>query len=521
MKKTRIKRKTRGKTKKKKNTAKRFLKLLAVTAIAIALVLLTIHAFIDFFEKDIFDLVVKHFEKASGGLYIIDYDSVNLDFFQGVFQVKNLSIHLDKTLLAKIKTGTSPRRTLVETTIPGLKMEGISIFHLVFSQSLKMNKLSLEKGKLAVFKLIAPGQAVLIFQVPEVSLQFSRLTIYPYISLAAGETILKEPAFFTGDGFYTLKAKAANLSKSRHSSIISLDSPGLIPGYKKYRFARKKGYQCDRFELKSDNITSRAVDFTDLFKNKRFYSQSLTIKNPRLEVFRDKNIPKKTNRPPKKFPQQLLRELDFHLRIDHIRISNGHIDFIEHAKDEKTAGKLLVNEIQANLDNVSNYPGLPGEKPAMKLTASAKIMGKGSLEASFTLPVDDKKNAFNFSVSLGRMDMREFNSILVPNSHIGISSGIIDKAEVSVRGDNRQAKGEMKLFYRNLKVSLLKVKEGGIFKKMGIKSFMANLIIRQNNPKPGKPIKAGQILFIREQPISIFAFIWKALLSGFKSSVGL
>ena len=521
MKKTRSKSKTRGKTKKKKSTAKRFLKLLAVTAITIALILLTIHAFIDFFEKDIFDLLVKHIEKTSGGLYIIDYDRVELDFFQGVFQVKNLSIHLDKTMLAKIKTGASPRRTLVETTIPGLKMEGISIFHLVFSQSLKMNKLSLKKGKLAIFKRVAPGQAVLIFQVPEVSLQFSQLTIYPYISMAAGEVILKEPAFFTGDGFYTLKAKTANLSKSRRSSFISLDSLELIPGHKKYQFARKKGHQCDRFHLQIDNITSREIDFNDLFRNQLFYSQLLTIKNPRLEVCRDKNIPQKTNRPPRKFPQQLLRELDFQLRIDHIRISNGHIDFIEHAKDEKTAGKVFVNEIQANLDNVSNYPGLPGEKPAMKLTASAKIMGKGILKASFTIPGDDKKNAFKFTVSLGRMDMREFNSVLVPNSHIGIRSGIIDKAEVSTRCDNRQAKGEMKLFYRNLKVSLLKVKEGGIYRKNGFKSIMANIFIRQNNPKPGKPLRVGQILFIREQPISIFAFIWKALLSGFKSSVGL
>jgi len=513
--------KTRGKRKKKKVTAKRFVKPLAATAIMIALILLTIHAFIDFFEKDIFDIVVKHIEKTSGGLYIINYDSVDLDFFQGRFYVKNLSIHLDKTMLAKIKTVFPQKRTLVETTLPDLKIEGISILNLIFSQSLKMNKLSLKKGKLAIFKLVAPGETVLIFQVSEVSLQFSQLMIYPYISFAAGESNLKEPVFFTADGFYTLKAKTVNLSKSRHSSFISLDSPELIPGHKKYQFARKKGHQSDRFELKIDNITSRAVDFNDLFKNQRFYSRLLTIKNPQLEVFRDKNIPKKPNRPPRKFPQQLLREMEFKLRIDHIRISNGYIDFIEHAKDQRRAGRVFVNEIQANIENVTNYPGLMEEKPSIGLTASAKIMGKGSLNACLTIPIDDKKNTFNFSGSLGRMDMRVFNSILVPNSQIKLRSGIIDKAEISARCDNRQAKGEMKLFYRNLKISLLKVKEGGKYKKRGIKSIMANIFIRQNNPKPGKPIKVGDILYIREQPISIFAYIWKAILSGFKSSVGL
>lgn len=521
MKKNRTKSKSRSKTKKKKDTAKRLVKLFATAAIIIALVLVSIHAFIDFFEKDIFDMVVKHIEKTSGGLYIINYDSVDLDFFQGGFHVKNLSIQLDKTILAKIKTVSPQKRTLVETTLPELKLEGISIFNLIFSQSLKMNKLSLEKGKLAIFKLIAPGKTVPILQLPEVSLQFSQLTIYPYISFATGESNLKEPGFFTADGFYTLKAKTLNLSKSRHSSFISLDSPELIPGHKKYQFARKKGHQSDRFQLTIDNITSRAVDFNDLFKNQQFYCRLLTIKNPRLEVFRDKNIPKKPNRPPKKFPQQLLRELEFKVRIDHIRISNGFIDFIEHARGAKIAGKVFVNEIQANIENVTNYPGLLEEKPSIGLTASAKIMGKGNLKASFTIPINDKKNTFNFSGSLGMMDMRVFNSILVTNSQIRIRSGTIDRAEISARGDNRLTKGKMKLFYRNLKISLLKVKAGGKYKKRGFKSLMANIFIRQNNPKQGKPIKVGEILYIREQPISIFAFIWKSILSGFKSSVGL
>jgi hypothetical protein len=521
MKKTRTKSKTRSKTKKKKVPVKRLVKFFATAAIIIALLLLSIHAFIDFFEKDIFDIVVKHIEKTSGGLYIINYDSVDLDFFKGSFYVKNLSIHLDKKMLDKIKTGAPQKRTLVETTLPELKLEGISILNLIFTQSLKMNKLSLKKGKLAIFKLIAPGQTIPIFQVSEVSLQFSQLTIYPYISFATGESTLKDPIFFTSDGFYTLKAKTLNLSKSSHSSFISLDSPELIPGHKKYQFARKKGHQSDRFQLTIDNITSRAVDFNDLFKNQLFYSRLLTIKNPQLEVFRDKNIPKKPNRPPRKFPQQLLRELEFKVRIDHIRISNGYIDFIEHAKDQRRAGKVFVNEIQANIENVTNNPELPEEKPSMELTASAKIMGKGNLKANFTIPIDDEKNAFNFSGTLGKMDLRVFNSILVPNSQIKIRSGIIDKAEISARCDNRLAKGEMKLFYRNLKISLLKVKEGGKYKKRGFKSLMANIFIRQNNPKPGKPIKVGRILFIREQPISIFAYIWKAILSGFKSCVGL
>lgn len=519
MKKRRIKK--INKTKKKKSSPKQWGKFLATAVIMIALILLSIHAFIDFFEKDIFDAVVKYIENASEGLYLINYDSVDLNFFKGIIHIKNLSVQLDKKKLTEIKIPPQKMKTLVETTLPELKIDGISFLNLIFSQSLKTNKFYLEKGRLAIFKLIATGQTVPIFQVPECSFRFSHLTISPYISFETGEIKLKEPAFFSSDGFYSLKAKTVNFLKSRFSSFISLDFLELLPGYEKYKFARVKGYQTDRFQLKIENITTRAIEFNDLFKKQRFYSKMLTIKNPRLEVFRDKNMPKKSNRPPKKFPQQLLREMEFKLRVDHIRISNGHIDFIEHAKNEKKAGKVFFNEIQVNLKNLTNYPELLDENISIGLSASAKIMDKSMLNGNIEIPINHKNNLFRLAGSLEKMDMRVFNSILEPNSHISIRSGIIDKVHVSARYDNHQAKGEMKLFYRNLKISLLKTREGGKYKKMGFKSFLANIFLRQNNPKRGKPLKVGHILFKREQPISFFAFIWKGILSGFKSSVGI
>jgi hypothetical protein len=445
---------------------------------------------------------------------------VDLDFFNGGFHVKNLSIQLDKKRLELIKAAIPPNKMLVETTLPELKIKGISFFNLIFSQSIKMNEVSLNKGKLSIFKMTAPGELFLTLRIPEVSLRFSHLFIYPNISFSIGESILKEPVFFTFPGYYTLKAKTLSFSKSRHSSFISLDMFQLNPQYKKYIFARRKGHQTDRFQLKIENITSRSIDIYKLFNHHRFDSQILTIKNPQLEVFRDKNIPKKSNRPPRKFPQQLLREMEFQLKIDHIRISNGYIDFIEHAKGEKVAGKVFINKINANIENITNDPEILTKKPIIKLFASAKIMGKGSIKTNFNIPIDDNKNNFSFTAFLDRMDMKVFNSILIPNSHIMIRSGIIDKAIVSASCNNRQAVGKLKLYYRNFKISLLKVKSWGKYKKKGFQSLMANIVLRQNNPKKGKPLKVGKIHFIREQPISIFAYIWKSLLTGFKSSVG-
>jgi hypothetical protein len=509
----------------KKSGKKKTVKFLIVTPILAALILLSIHAFFDLFEKDIFDVVVKQIEKNSGGIYTIKYDRVDLNFFQGSIHIENFSISPDKAALNKITIESAKKKLLIEAAIPVLKIEGISVFNLVFNKSVSIKNLSLEGRELAIFKRTEPQKSNPILYISRCSLYFSRLRIKwglkksSYFYFKSGEITLKEPCFTLPGEFHTFKAKQLNVSKAKSS--ISCQSLELIPAYSKYRFARLKGYRTNRVSLKIDNIEFKDIDFNDLFKNRCFHAGLLTIERPELDIFRDRSIPKGSPPREKKFPQQLLRELKFNLGIDEIKISNGSIVFSVSTliRKKRKSGKMFFTGINAAIKNVTNDAGVLKKKASMQVNAEAKLMGKGILNANLTIPIRSKRNRFTFSGSLGKMKMKEFNSILENMVYVRISRGTINRLDFSARADNKSINGEMKLLYNGLKISILKRMEKREKRKLA--SFFANIILRGDNPKKGKPARTGKIFYEKERPMSMFGYIWQSLLSGIKSSIGI
>ncbi len=85
---------------------------------------------------------------------------------------------------------------------------------------------------------------------------------------------------------------------------------------------------------------------------------------------------------------------------------------------------------------------------------------------------------------------------------------------------DKKIEGEMRLYYSKLKVALLKQK-GRKQKKRRFKSFFANMALYANNPWGKRKLRIGKISFRKKKPMTIFTFMWKGLLSGFTSSMGI
>lgn len=506
----------------------------------IILFLFTCHVLIDLFENEITGFIVKRIEKNSGGVYSIKYDIVNLNLFRRSIRFKNVSVTPGTGVI------DSRKKTVFKITLPAVTMEGISIPDLLLKRSITVGTVSVKGGDVRIFtrdrktppKKIKPLKPILIktldiagtsfkllgqkeiLGISRASMHFSNLEIHlPYIRFDSGESLLEDSTVSFPGNFYTLKAKRLNLSKSK--SMVSIDSLELIPRYKKYRFSRKKGYRTNRVSLKIANITFNEIDFNEFFKRRRFLCKSAEVKNPGLELFRDKRVPIHPRPKMKKYPLRLLKELKFKLNIHRIKIANGTLDYTVRGEKAKKAGKIFFNGIRANLENVTNYPESLKSKIRLSLAVSAKVMGRSTLKANIIIPVNNKKEPapFTFSGTLGRMDMRVFNPMLESNAFLRIESGIVDKLYFSANADHSEAVGEMKFAYRNLRISLLK--KNIEHKERKILSFLANTIINSANPKPGKSLRVGRIYFKREKPLSFLNYIWKSLLSGIKSSIGL
>jgi hypothetical protein len=508
---------------KKKGKAKKPLRILILSLVIAALAVFSVHVFVDTFENELFDIIANRVEKSSGGMYSITCDYADFNFFKSSVYIKNLSISTREP-----RTPHTTPGKIIRSTLPDLRLEGISILPLLLSKSLYVDNVSVKDGQLTIFNESNETRTEQpVLDIPNMSAQFSKLKIVPgrksfpktLVRFRSGEAALRDPVFHFPDGFYSLKAKTLDFSKPRSS--ISIDSFELIPRYKPYEFSRKKGYRSSRLSLKIDKLLFKGIDFNDLFMDRAFHSASLTLREPALDIFRNRNIPKHPRPKAKKFPQQLLREAKLKLRIDNINISNGTVNYTERPKGGIGTGKLFFNDIRANVKNVTNYPELLKKKTSLLMTASAKIMGAGLFKTDIELPMEDneKINPFTFSGSLDRMNIKAFNPILEHSANIRINKGTLNKLYFSIWADKNKAAGEMRIFYKNLKISMLK--KGSAGKKRKVVSFLANTIIHKKNPRKGKPLRIGRIYFKRQVKKSFFSYLWKSLLSGIKSSIGL
>ena len=68
---------------------------------------------------------------------------------------------------------------------------------------------------------------------------------------------------------------------------------------------------------------------------------------------------------------------------------------------------------------------------------------------------------------------------------------------------------------------LEKKEETGRIKKKGLISFFANtLLIIDNNPTPGSPLRVAAAAFVRPAQASFFNLMWKTIFEGIKTTVG-
>lgn len=515
-------RKNKRKTKKRKITG-RLIKIILFITIGIALALALVHTLIDLFSRDIFDLLIEHLEKKSGSTYLVQYDAVDIDFFHRKIVVSNLSIKPDPAAAAAAgKPGNKPVKMLIDGFIPFLELDGIACFKLVFQGQFEADKLKLRGGNWSIYRSIKSGDKRLLFRSTGAAILLSRVKTGPYFFFESGEIILKEPTLFPPAGFYAHKAGRLRFTGSKSSASLSLYEMESRPRSREHRSAKERRQRAGWMSLKIDNLTCSGIDLKRLLQERRFYCRAASIKHPRLIIFKDRRVQPIPRKAAGKFPQQWLRwlhELKIKIKIGKLDISQGRLDYNEQKINEKKTGILFFTNLQAEITNISNSPQVSVKNPSMSVTAEARVMDKGLLKIKLATPINHKKNAFTLTGSLGEMDMRAFNAILAPNVHVRIDRGILDEMQFSVAGDNYSAGGKMRFLYRDLKVSLLKVAESGAHRKRGVPSFLTNIMIRSNNPRPGKFIKEGVIHFTREKPLSFFSYIGQVLLSGVKSVI--
>jgi hypothetical protein len=309
---------------------------------------------------------------------------------------------------------------------------------------------------------------------------------------------------------YTTKISSIHLNSV--TGKLQFDSISLTPNYSRYAFARKVGRQTDRFTLRIPKIAIAGLAFNPL--NDSTAISSIAISSARLHVFRDKRFPfiKHHNVP---LPVAMIRKFPFALRVDSVKIADAKIVYEEFPEKGFHTGQVEFDALNATLTHLDNRDS--SAKGQATLVASAKLMGKGLITSTFSLPYG-KEQTYHAEGHVRNLPLPSLNRAMENMAFVNIESGKLNDLYFNFYYNDDHSKGSILVNYDNLKINgLTKEKQSHASE---FKTWIINLFIKNDKDRTvSEARRLGVVDFERDKRKAIFNLWWKSLLSGLKSSV--
>ena len=358
---------------------------------------------------------------------------------------------------------------------------------------------SLENGNLKVYEVQVSKKDTLSARVAE-KLDFN----------------FRESLLVSSDSLYRLTLKAVNYDAK--TAIFSADSFFIHPNYKDYDFTSRHKFETDRIDGKLINISVHDFSVVDYLKSGDFKSTYLEIEKLNLDVFRDKRkVFQPINKPTF---QQLIYDYPGLLNVDSVGVLGGDILYREHDDEANEAGSISFNKIKANIYNITNDTIYKTKSNFLEVKSEALVMGKGKLTISIKAKLFDKSDAFFVTGNLSAMAAKALNPMLEKNAFLFVTSGNVEVMDFNFKANNYNATGSMALRYQELKIALKnKQMDDTTGLKERVLSFIADIKIMDSNPLPGEALRTGIVDYARDPQKSIFNYLFKAILTGIKSSL--
>jgi len=158
----------------------------------------------------------------------------------------------------------------------------------------------------------------------------------------------------------------------------------------------------------------------------------------------------------------------------------------------------------------------------MRADIDARFLNKTSLKVVWQFYLQNPKGRFDVKGNLGSIAAIDANPLTVPMGPARMENGQIKSLQFDFEGNNNGMNGTVKMLYKDLKLSILeKDEDTKKLDKKGIASFVANIIVKNDNPKAKEDPRIIQVNLERDTNRSIFYLIWKSIFKGIKETVGI
>jgi hypothetical protein len=306
-----------------------------------------------------------------------------------------------------------------------------------------------------------------------------------------------------------------NAAFSRPTGIFSLDSFSFSPDKGIDSFLLTRKFQTDYLKTSTGAIEIGPVDIDTYINDSILNIRKVTIQNAFLFDHKDKTLPFNGGLI-KPLPVDLLKKIPLRLTLDTVQLNNASVQYSEVNDKTKITGTIPVKRMTVTLLNVKNYKATHSD--TLRIRATGYLLDTVWIRLRVNESYTDSLGSFVMTLRLKAGDLTLLNKILIPMASVKLVSGELDTLNMRAIGREYLSLGEMKMYYRNLKIQLLK---GGKDVKQPfftrLLSFGANtfLLRKNNNSRP------GNVFFIRQRDRSAINYLIKIAMSGMMSSVGI
>lgn len=506
--------------------------------------------------------------EKSKGLYEVHYDELTMDEVAGDLVVTNFSLQYNNAKYEALQANGSAPPTLLKIHIPSIIVSGVKTPRALLSKEIVGKNLQIINPVIDIIYTYSGRDSARNVPTKEVYEQ-----ILGNLNLIKIDTLMISNASITTRDIKTGKAKVelkhtsvrlqdvkvdssawADTTRLLFSKEIDILSSGVSwkssekpysfgidsvhlnsvtrqvyigrfhidPLLPEDAFIRSLPRQEDRFDFSIKGITISNMDFPALF-NEEIFADSIKAKTASLKIYRDLGYKRGIRGPLKLFPHQSLLKIPVPFQLKKIILANAFIEYKERAVISRQAGKVQFYNAHTVITNLTNRQDAAASNNMLTVDVSTRFLNKAPLRVTWKFYLFNPNGRFDIVGNLGAMDATQVNALSVPMGPARIESGMINGLSFNLAGSNSSMTGDVRLLYKDLKVSLLqKDEETRKLEKRKLASLAANITIKNSNPSGKKDeVRVAHVNFIRDKHRSIFHLSWKSLFTGIKESAGI
>ncbi len=515
------------------------MKIKKIIISVLAIVVLVVAGSLLFLHIKAGELVADYVAKKIPSHIQLEYGKLSVDLFSGTLEVGELSLQI------------SERDSLFKTTeitTEKLTMEGLDFWDFYMRNQIEVDEISINKPvyrhfsrvkapstdttsqgvvtllkKIHIKKIIVDdGQFVLMDeQQDSTKLVASDIAFELLDGRTDPDQITRKMPFtyeaftFTSNnifvdlGPYEILQIAELDIRNQH---ITIEDLSLNSKFTRAELSGRAEVERDHISLEIPETSIANVTFG--FHGPRFFanSDSVFIRQPRLEMFRDKGLPDDVSI--KKLYTEMLRGLAVDIETQLISIRDGYVKYEEKINENSKAGGIFIDDIDLSVRGLDNQMR-DSTGQLLKLNATAKLMGSAQVELLWDLQIFDPNDHFLITGSISDFRCSEADLFIRPM--LGVEAeGYIHKMYFTFEGDKNSSAGEMKMNYQDFKFMVL-AKDGRRVNKF--LTAIGNLFINDGSRADEEGFRFGTISVERNKTKSFFNYIWINIREGIMNTI--